>query len=225
VFSVPNPTAAPAAVNTSAPEQMPAWSPDDLKLGFVRTTASRRTLAVFDATPGIQSVVNPAVDISAEAPTPQTRSFQSVWGGLSMAEAAPVDPPPPAAACNVACLSALRPPPGAPVLQPVALRPIVKTGSGPIKIGIFIARVTGTRKLLGRTVPKLRVVGRVPLGRARKGTNRFRWDRRVAGKRLTRGTYLLTFRTLKGKRVTSTSNSVRFTVAKSGRITRVNRQR
>jgi hypothetical protein len=226
VFSVPSPTAAPAAINTSAAEQMPAWSPDDLKLGFVRTSAGRRKLAVFDATPGIQSVVNLPVDIGAEAPTPQTRSFQAVWGGLSMAEAAPIDPPAPATTCSLACLAALRSPPGAPVLKPVALQPVVTTpGTQPLKIGIFVARVTGTRKLLGRTAPKLRVVGRVPLGRVRKGTNRFRWDRRVAGKRLERGTYLLTFRTLKGNRVTSTSNSVRFTVTKSGRITRVKRQR
>ena len=225
LFSVPDPTAAPAAVNTADAEQMPAWSTDDLKLGFVRTAKTRRRLGVFDATPGIQSVVNSPVDIGPEGPTPQIRSFQSVWGGLSLSDAYSVDPPPPTAACNVACLAALRPPPGATPLKPVALKPIVKTGSGPINIGIFVARVTGTRRLLGRKVPRLRVIGKVPLGRARKGTNRFRWDRRVAGKRLKRGTYVLTFRTLKGKRVTSTSNSVRFTVAKSGRITRVKRQR
>jgi hypothetical protein len=226
VFSVPTPTPAPAAINTSADEQMPTWSPDDLKLGFVRTTAGRRKLAVFDATPGIQSVLNPPVDIGPEAPTPQTRSFQAVWGGLSMAEAAQVDPPAPATTCSAACLAALQPPPGATVLQPVSLQPVVKTpGTKPLKIGILVARVTGKRKLLGRTVPKLRVVGRVPLGRVRNGTNRFRWNRRVAGKRLERGTYVLTFRTLKGEIVTSTSNSVRFTVAKSGRVTRVKRQR
>ena len=42
----------------------------------------------------------------------------------------------------------------------------------------------------------------MPLGPAHKGTNRFRWNRKVAGKRLKRGNYLLTYRTLKGKRVT-----------------------
>jgi hypothetical protein len=72
------------------------------------------------------------------------------------------------------------------------LKPTVKTGSGPANIGIFIARVTGTRKLLGRNVPKLRVIGKHRLGRAHKGTNRFRWNRRVAGRRLKPGTYLLT---------------------------------
>jgi hypothetical protein len=226
LFAVPAPTAAPAAINTSADELMPAWSPDDLKLGFVRAAAGRRKLAVFDATPGIQSVLNPPVDIGPEAPTPQTRSFQTVWGGLSLAEAAAVDPPAPATTCNAACLAALRPPAGTTALRPVSLQPVVKTpGTKPLKIGILVARVTGKRKLLGRTVPRLRVVGRVPLGRVRDGTNRFRWNRRVAGKRLKRGTYALTFRTLKGEIVTSTSNSVRFTVAKSGRITRVKRQR
>ena len=32
-------------------------------------------------------------------------------------------------------------------------------------IGIFVVRVTGKRKLLGRTVPRIKPVGRVPLGR------------------------------------------------------------
>jgi hypothetical protein len=66
---------------------------------------------------------------------------------------------------------------------------------------------------------------RRPLGKARKGSNRFRWDGRVAGKRLKPGTYLLTYRTLRGTLVTSTSDSIRFTIAKSGRVTRARRQR
>ena len=63
-------------------------------------------------------------------------------------------------------------------------------------LGIFVARVTGTRKLLGRTTPRIRVVGRVPLGRTRKGANRFRWNGKVNGKRLAAGTYLCSVATM-----------------------------
>jgi len=214
-FSVPDLTPAPPAINTSAPEHMPAWSPDDLKLGFVRITAARRTLAVFDATLGIQAVVNSPLDLGPDAPTTQLRAFQFAWGGLSLAE----DPDAaPTTTCTTNCLLSL----SNSNLTSTVLSP---TLTSPSTIGIFVARVTGTRRLLGRRVPRLRPVGRVPLGRARRGRNRFRWNGKVAGKRLRPGTYLLTFRTLRGKRVTNTSNSVRFTVTKSGKIRRVRRQR
>ena len=80
--------------------------------------------------------------------------------------------------------------------------------------------MTGKRKLLGRTVPRIRQVGRVPLGRTRKGRNLSRWNGKVDGRRLKRGTYLLTFRALRRERVVSTSGSVRFKVTKDGRIRR-----
>ena len=86
-------------------------------------------------------------------------------------------------------------------------------------------RVTGKRKLLGRTVPRIKQVGRVPLGKTRKGRNRFRWNGKVNGKRLKRGTYLLTFRALRRTRVVSTSGSIRFTVTDRGRIRGVKRVR
>jgi hypothetical protein len=91
------------------------------------------------------------------------------------------------------------------------------------QIGIFVARVTGTRKLLGRTVPRIVPVGRVPLGSTKRGLNRFRWNGRVAGKSLRPGTYLLTYRSLKAGRLLSTSGSVRFTIARSGAVTKVQR--
>ncbi len=87
-------------------------------------------------------------------------------------------------------------------------------------------RVTGKRrKVLGRSAPRIRVVGRVPLGSVRNGRNRFRWNGRVGGKPLKPGTYLLTYRALKGKRVTTTSGSLRFTITRDGRIRKVRRQR
>ena len=75
---------APAPITTAASERMPAWSPDGLQLGFVRTTGGRRKLGVYDLTPGIQTIVNPLVDLGPDAPTPQTRAFQSIWGGMSV---------------------------------------------------------------------------------------------------------------------------------------------
>jgi hypothetical protein len=196
---------------------MPAWSPGGLQLGFVRTTGGRRVLPVFDLTPGIQTILNPAIDLGADAPTPQTRAFQSSWGGLSIAESSALDVP--VVTCTTNCLQRLQTTP----LTKVVLSPTVSTTTKTQTIGIFVARVTGKRKLLGRTVPRIRPVGRVPLGKTRKGRNSFRWNGKVEGKRLKRGRYLLTYRALRRTRIVSTSGSIRFTVTKQGRIRGVRR--
>ena len=192
---------------------MPAWSPDGIQLGFVRTKGARRNLVVFDATPGIQNALNPPIDLGLDAPTPQTRAYQSTWGGLSLANSSALDVP--GVTCTSGCLLSLA---NSNLSQSVSLTPRL---SSVTNVGIFVVRVTGTRKLLGRTTPRIRVVGRVPLGRTRKGANRFRWNGRVNGKRLAAGTYLLTYRTLKGRRVLSLSRSIRFTVSRSGRVSGV----
>ena len=66
--------------------------------------------------------------------------------------------------------------------------------------------------------------------RARQGAARhreegppqpFRWNGKVNGKRLGRGTYLLTYRSLKGTRITNTSGSIRFKIAKGGKLRQV----
>jgi hypothetical protein len=206
-------TRAPSPISTIDPERMPAWSPDGIRLGFVRTIAGKRKLGVFDATPGIQGLVNPPFVIATDAPTPQTRAYQSTWGGLSLANSSSLDVP--TVTCTSNCLQTLS---ASNTSQTVSLTPKASTST---TIGIFVARVTGTRKLLGRTTPRIRVVGRVPLGRTRKGANRFRWNGKVNGKRLAAGTYLLTYRTLKGRRVLSLSRSIRFTVSRSGRVSGV----
>ena len=121
----------------------------------------------------------------------------------------------PGVTCTSGCLLSLA---NSNLSQSVSLTPRL---SSVTNVGIFVARVTGTRKLLGRTTPRIRVVGRVPLGRTRKGANRFRWNGKVNGKRLAAGTYLLTYRTLKGRRVLSLSRSIRFTVSRSGRVSGV----
>ena len=99
-------TPAPTPITTADPERMPAWSPGGLQLGFVRTTGGRRVLAVFDLTPGLQTIVNPPIDLGADAPTPQTRAFQSSWGGLSIAESSALDVP--VVTCTTNCLQSLQ---------------------------------------------------------------------------------------------------------------------
>jgi hypothetical protein len=107
----------------------------------------------------------------------------------------------------------------------VVLTPTLSTSTTTQTVGIFVVRVTGKRKLLGRTVPRIRPIGRVPLGATRKGRNSFRWNGKVNGRRLKRGTYLLTYRALHGKRIVSTSGSIRFKVTRQGRIRGVKRVR
>ena len=51
--------------------------------------------------------------------------------------------------------------------------------------------------MLGVKQPRIKVIGRVPLGKTKKGRNRFPWDRKVDGKRLEPGKYLLTYRLLR----------------------------
>ena len=204
-------TPAPAAINTASPERMPAWSPDSLKLGFVRTAGGRRSLRVFDATPGIQSVVLTPFDLGPDAPSPQTAAYQSHWGAIAIADAGPNDAP--SVTCTTNCVTTL----GSTVL----LKPRISIAGS---IGIFVVRVTGKRKLLGRTVPRIRVVGKVPLGSNRKGRNTFRWSGKVNGRRLKRGTYLLTYRALKRDRILSTSGSIRFKVNRAGKISGIRRQ-
>ena len=68
-------------------------------------------------------------------------------------------------------------------------------------VGLFVQRITGRQRVLGKRAFKLRTVGRVPLGAFKKGRLRKRWDFRVNGKRLRPGRYLVTVRAVRGKTV------------------------
>jgi hypothetical protein len=61
-------------------------------------------------------------------------------------------------------------------------------------VGILVQRIVGHHRLLGRTVPTLKLVGRVPLGHHARGHVNIKWNRRVNGHKLARGTYLVTLR-------------------------------
>ena len=65
-------------------------------------------------------------------------------------------------------------------------------------VGLFVQRITGRQRVLGKRAFKLRRVGRVPLGTFKKGKLRKRWNLRVNGKRLRPGRYLVTPRAVRG---------------------------
>jgi hypothetical protein len=67
-------------------------------------------------------------------------------------------------------------------------------------VGILVQRVVGHHVLFGRRVPTLKPVGRVPLGKFKRGGRHARWNLQVAGRRLTRGVYQVTLRALTGSR-------------------------
>jgi hypothetical protein len=217
------PESAPAAINapgTNSLQSMPAWSPDGVRLAFVRRAASsdgtQRRLLVFDNTPGIQTVMNPAINLGTPAPTRQLTAFHDVWGNIALA--VETRPDSTNVSCTSNCLTSL----STQRITSTVLSPTVQTTAiRPGSIGILLARVTGTRRSLGKRVPKLKPLGRVPLGSARDGRNKFRWNGRVGKRRLKPGTYVLTFRSLTpGGRVQAVSKTIRFRVDKRRRIVR-----
>jgi hypothetical protein len=66
-------------------------------------------------------------------------------------------------------------------------------------VGILVQRVVGHHKLFGHTVPTLKLIGRVPLGKFKKGHGKTTWNLRVNGKRLRKGTYQVTARAVTKK--------------------------
>ena len=154
--------------------------------------------------------------IGPEAPSPQTRAFQNVYGGLSIANGPARTAP--VIACDAAAARQIGAAPRARAIAHAEGR--LRPG-----IGIFVARVTGSAGCSAARRRACACSARCRSGRAKKGRNRFRWNGRVNGRRLGRGTYLLTYRSLKGKTITSTSDSLRFKIAKGGKIRQVRRER
>jgi WD40-like Beta Propeller Repeat len=70
----------------------------------------------------------------------------------------------------------------------------------PSRVGIIVQRIVGRTRVLGRRAPKLRLVGRVPLGTFKKGRrHRVRWDQTIDGRPLRPGRYLVTVRSVTRK--------------------------
>ena len=63
-------------------------------------------------------------------------------------------------------------------------------------VGLLVQRVVGHHRLLGRRVPTLKPVGRIPLGQFRRGRHTIRWKPIVNGHRLAAGLYQFTPRAL-----------------------------
>jgi hypothetical protein len=66
----------------------------------------------------------------------------------------------------------------------------------PASVGILVQRVVGHHVLLGRRVPTLVPVGRVPFGAFHRGRSHVKWNLRVNGRPLRSGTYQVTVRAL-----------------------------
>jgi hypothetical protein len=165
----------PQLINTTSDESEPKFSPDGRFLAFARRTPSSDRLFVFDTQ--TQTMLNPAgIDIgnlpSIFDAVMSDAGAISIWSKSILADAL-VTP------------------------RTVTVSPTLSSG-----IGILVQRIVGHHRLLGRTVPTLKTIGRVPLGRGVKGRRfRARWDDRVNGRRLRPGRYLVTIRAVTPKGV------------------------
>lgn len=166
------PTPLPAAIDAGSDALDPAFTPDGRYVGYLRAFSSSPDWFLFVWDTETQTLLNPAgVDVGNIAVQGQ------VGGGgdnLGLYE-----------------LTVFRGP-GA----------ITSTGTvnfhlaADSAVGILVQRVVGHHKLFGRTVPTLKPVGHVPLGRFKPGRRHVHWDLRVNGHRLKRGTYQVTLRSL-----------------------------
>ncbi len=166
-------TAFPAIVNAAgAYEIHPAFTPDDRYLGFVRFSGGGdEFLYVFDTQ--TQTLVNSSgVDLGAFDVFALGFGFDDLLrGGMSLRQQVVIS------AASLAASGIL------------SGRLTFRSG-----IGILVQRIVGHHRLLGRTVPTLQMVGRVPLGQHRSGRFRITWDHRVGGRALRPGSYLVTIR-------------------------------
>jgi hypothetical protein len=69
----------------------------------------------------------------------------------------------------------------------------------PTSAGLLIQRIVGNQQLLGKTAPKLEVIGRFPLGKFRRGANESHWNFTVGGHQLAPGRYYVTLRAITEK--------------------------
>jgi hypothetical protein len=181
-------------VSLAGQEMLPAWSGDGRYLAFVAVSAETPptpsgltlrdgTLKVYDTL--TQAFVNP------EGRTVGTkRRFDS----LALARTPPVILGFAGANTTIS-----------PAQSSTTLMANLSLASN---VGILVQRIVGTRRLFGRRVPRLRTIGRVPLGRHARGRDRIPWSLRVNGRRLAPGRYQITLRALRGSRVTDLSKPV-----------------
>jgi hypothetical protein len=177
-----NPQNLPAIVNaTGADEAFPAFTPDGRYLGFVRQTSTADDrLFVFDTV--TQTLLNDqGVDLGfVGAPFSSRDELRRMEGNLSLRET-PVFAPLFQVSLNT---------------NLVTFQTVTFTG-----VGLLVQRIVGRQRLFGHVVRKLKTVGRVPLGKFSRGKHSVHWNLRVDGRRLRRGTYLVTPRSLTSRNI------------------------
>ncbi|MBJ7330940.1 MAG: PD40 domain-containing protein [Solirubrobacteraceae bacterium] len=185
-LSLPNLPARGAATRTA-----PDWSGDGRYLAWLSFsgTGELKDLKLFVYDTQTQGLIAPE-GLSLG----QRRNF----GGVSIAE-------------GVAAIQQFTAPVSVQLEQPKVNLPIRLQAS--ISVGILVQREQGTVKVLGKRVPKLVPVGRVPFGKQKKGRTTIAWNGKVAGKQLRAGRYRITLRAFdkKGK-LTELGASRRVTV-------------
>jgi hypothetical protein len=164
----------PAIVNTpSQDESRPALTPDGRYVGFVRhqsDTNGHSVLFIWDSL--TQTLVN-STGVDLGVLSPREIDLLAARGNLSIRST--------------------------PVLQltHVTLSGIVTAQLlAPAGVGILVQRVVGHHRVLGRRAPKLKLVGRVPLGHFKRGHAKVKWDHTVNGHPLRPGLYQVTVRAL-----------------------------
>jgi hypothetical protein len=166
------PVALPAIVNSATDESRPALTPDGRYVGFVRHTSDGHSrLFIWDSLTQLM-VNNSGIDLGVLSP--REIDLTVAQGNLTL-EVAPV-----LQLTSISFNSGL-----------VSAQLLAAAG-----IGILVQRVVGHQRLLGRRMPQLQLVGRVPLGHFRRGHQRISWDRKVHGRKLKPGLYQITVRAL-----------------------------
>jgi hypothetical protein len=169
-----HPTELPHIVNVfNSTETRPEFSSDGRYLGFVRQTKTADPrLFVWDT--DTQLMVNPdGIDLGPLPPDTDAPGLLREDGSVAIGN------------------------------QPLILNSSI-LGNGLISfrlpsfsnIGIIVQKVIGRTRVLGRPAPRLRFLGRVPLGQFRRGHDAVRWSLRVNGKRLAPGRYQVTLRSV-----------------------------
>jgi WD40-like Beta Propeller Repeat len=167
----------PALVSASGSDELePDFTPDGRYLGFIRNAHSgdhHDRLFVFDT--ATQTLLNPSgIDLGFFPFSCQSEAPFSRYGSISLRETFTL------------ALSSFNFSTGSFSFQ-------LQSSTG---IGILVQRIVGHHRLLGRVVPTLKPVGRVPFGRFKRGRHHVHWNLRVNGRRLRRGSYLITPRLL-----------------------------
>ena len=174
-------SALPGIVNTARYESRPAFDAGGRYLAFIRTESNGfDTLRTWDTV---------------------TQELINGGPGTGMGTASSLEP----LARGAGNLALFIPDPLITRFQ--CCRTVTVGTSGPTQLGILVQRISGTKRLFGRTVPRrLRRAGRFPLGSFGRGRHRRSWNLvvRSAGRRrkLRPGCYLVTLRALtRGGRV------------------------